>query len=183
MIDTPYRSFTPFFFDIRFSVAPPHPRKTHRLPRPRLRRLCLPPGASPSLRNQAATHLLVSLLLQWLCHAPSIPCRTVIFAATRLAGPGLSSHLIRIRHATGSPSNAVRKDLPLCRIGRALPRTTSGRVLRRNPVKYADASGHEAALVAAAQCVAGLRHDDSTVRYPLHDDRHAGCNRYVGSRT
>lgn len=186
MADTPYRSFIPFFLTSVFQwprrTLARHigfPGRAHEV------YVCrrAPAPASPSLRNQAATHLLVMLLMQWLCHAPSIPCRTVIFAATRLAGPCLTSHLIRIRHARGSPSNALRKDLPVCRTGRVLLRTTSGRALRRSPVKYADASGHEAPLVAAAQCVASLRHVDSTARHRLHDDRHAICNRCVGFRT
>ncbi|MGF6992670.1 hypothetical protein P3T25_001014 [Paraburkholderia sp. GAS32] len=186
MADTPYRSFTPFFLTSVFQW----PRRTLArhigFPgRAHEDYVCrrAPAAASPSLRNQAATHFLVRLLLQWLCHAPSIPCRTVICAATRLAGPGLSSHLIRIRHARGSPSNAVRKDLPVCRTGCSLLRTTSGRALRRSPVKYADASGHEAPLAAAAQCVASLRHADSTARHPLHDNRYAICYCYVGFRT
>ncbi|MET3232790.1 UNVERIFIED_ORG: hypothetical protein ABIC54_004998 [Burkholderia sp. 1263] len=41
-----YIGSSPRFIDIRFSMAPPHPRKTHWLPRPRLRSLYLPPVCS-----------------------------------------------------------------------------------------------------------------------------------------
>ncbi|MGF6904828.1 hypothetical protein P3T22_006118 [Paraburkholderia sp. GAS348] len=39
--------------------------------------------------------------MQWLCQAPSIAYCTVIFAATHLAAPCLTSRLIRIRYAVG----------------------------------------------------------------------------------
>lgn len=87
------------FSDIRFSVAPPHLRKTHWLPRPRLRSRCLPPGfftcCSPVLRFllPAAMHSFVNLLLQRLCHVPSIPCHTAISCAAHSAGPLSAAHV------------------------------------------------------------------------------------------
>lgn len=179
MTDASYRSFVPFFLTSVFQWPRRTPVRHIGFPgRAYEDHVCrrAPAAASPCLRNQAATHSLLKLLMQWPCHAPSIPCCKVIFAATYRAGSCLMSHLIRIRHAVGSPSKALRKDLCVCTIGCTPDRTTSGRTLRRGPVKYADASGHEAAFAAVAQYVASVRHGDSTARYPSPDYRNAAGN-------
>jgi hypothetical protein len=96
MTDTSSRSFAPLFLTsvfqwprrtlVRHIGFPGRAYEDHGCRR-------VPAAASPCLRNQAAMHSLVNLLLQWLCHVPSIPCCTVIFAAMHLAGLCLTSHV------------------------------------------------------------------------------------------
>lgn len=79
------------------------------------------------------------------------------FAATHRAGPGLAAHLDS--DLTRAGLNRQRKTEGSTCAGhrRTFYRSLSGHALRRAPVKYADASGHETAFAAAAQNVASLR--------------------------
>lgn len=87
-----YIGSSPRFIDIRFSMAPPHPRKTHWLPRPRLRSLYLPPVCSnrcfPCVTS-GGNAFAVNRLVQRPCHAGRKPCRTAIRTAAQTAGPPL----------------------------------------------------------------------------------------------
>lgn len=88
-----------------FLVAPPHPRKTARFPRLRLRKRCLPPDSGcsfPVLEEPGGNASPAHLLLQWLCQVPSIPCPTAILLQCTSAYRACRHAMIRIRDAVGA---------------------------------------------------------------------------------
>ncbi len=143
----------------------------------------VPVAASTALRMLAAMYSFVRLLLQWLCHAPSIPCCTVILPLRTSPDPAGPYTMIQIRHTIRSPSNASRKDLPACMAGCTLRRATSGCALRHDPVKNADASGHETALTAGCRTCRKreTRRPESTIS--VAHRQQCGLQRCVACRT
>ncbi|ABE34771.1 hypothetical protein Bxe_B1185 [Paraburkholderia xenovorans LB400] len=103
-----YRAFAPFLFDNLFSVAPPHPRKTHWLPRPRLPRFCVcrPPSFSPDFILQTGGNAFAVYRCEVLIATPMpgafsllqtlVPARFLL-RRNGAAHPSCRA-LIRIRH-------------------------------------------------------------------------------------